>query len=210
MIKDKITPEIKLRFLEAINRTKDTGIEEGFVICKDKYGKLSPGKTCHGTDCDINIPPFIKSCPRNNTVQGDFHTHPSMKFRDFLKEEFGRDPTVDEVKNIESRLMRIRHEEIGIKGITSITTPTYPDVLIALARKCANLTNGTTCIGHDLEDNKVECWTPKEIITPKMCKKALKKVDIMEKRRYLGKEVGEAAEKWIMNLFDKELIDLRK
>lgn len=69
---------------------------------------------------------------------------------------------------------------------------------------------GTTCIGYDLENNNVECWTAKEIITSKMCKKASKEFDIRYKREKLRKNVGQAVEKWIMNLFDKEIIDLKK
>ena len=134
----------------------------------------------------------------------------SMKLRDAIKEDIGRDPTVDEVKNIESFLMRKRHEDIGIKGIASITTPSYTDVLNALLSMCENRTNGTTCIGYDLENNNVECWTAKEIITSKMCKKASKEFDIRYKREKLRKNVGQAVEKWIMNLFDKEIIDLKK
>ena len=78
MIKDKITPELKSRFKLAIDSTKKTGKEEGFRICKDKYGKLYPGKTCRGEDCEVTIPPI---CPRNTTVQGGFHTHTYMRLR---------------------------------------------------------------------------------------------------------------------------------
>ena len=43
-----------------------------------------------------------------------------------------------------------------------------------------------------------------------MCKKASKEFDIRYKREKLRKNVGQAVEKWIMNLFDKEIIDLKK
>lgn len=44
-MRDKITPQIRKKFLKAINQTKETGIEHGFHICIDNNGKLSPGFT---------------------------------------------------------------------------------------------------------------------------------------------------------------------
>lgn len=209
MIKDKITPELKSRFKISIDSTKKTGKEEGFNMCRDKYGKLYPGKTCRGKDCEVTIP-LARSCPKNTTIQGDFHTHTSMKLREAIKEDIGREPTTDKVKIIESILMEKRHEKIKIKGIISITTPTYTDVLKALSLKCDGDTHGTTCIGYDLEDNEVECWTAKETITDEQCKRTSKEFDKRYRREKLGKEVGQAVEKWIMDLFDKEIIDLKK
>ena len=49
MIKERITPELRSKFQDAINKTKDNGEEHGFYICEDhKNGKiLSSSKSGH-------------------------------------------------------------------------------------------------------------------------------------------------------------------
>lgn len=61
-ISDKITPELKERFKDAIKKTIDTGKEHGFYICKNKEGKLFAEKGCEGGQCDIMIGRPRDSC----------------------------------------------------------------------------------------------------------------------------------------------------
>lgn len=49
-LKNRITPELKKRFLEEIKRSIKTGKETGFLIClNDKL--YTPKKRCTGTEC---------------------------------------------------------------------------------------------------------------------------------------------------------------
>lgn len=87
-IRDKITPQIRKKFLKAINQTKETGMEHGFHICIDNNGKLSPGDMCIGDECSIKLHEIHMPC-EDKKVQGDFHTHRMNKcdFRDKINKK---------------------------------------------------------------------------------------------------------------------------
>lgn len=89
------------------------------------------------------------------------------------------------------------------KGFT-ITTPSHSDARDAILGKCAKKTEGVTCIGADLDDSRIECWTPKNIDEGD-CIKAL-----VER---LGQPVGDdestLPHKWLIPLFNIEMIDLK-
>ena len=58
-------------FKEMLESTEKDGIERGFLICRDKVGNLSIGKSCVGDRCSITL----EDC-KNKEVIGSFHTHP--------------------------------------------------------------------------------------------------------------------------------------
>lgn len=194
MIKDKINPELRKRFLQEIKRSKETDIERGFHICIEKNGKLSAGDTCVGDKCSLKFPHISVSCP-GKKVQGDFHTHPYLSD---VRKKFGLTHKVSD---------QLIKSAIGIflaeRGITP-TIPTQGDAISAILGKCSKKTNGTTCIGSDLDESKVECWTVNEDIGNGDCFTAF-----ME--RISPEETGsKLAKDWVKPLFEKEMINLKK
>ena len=75
MIKDKITPELKKRFLKEIKLSGESGKERGLFLCYDKKGELFPSKTFEGIKGKISEKEWKEHsiCPGN--IQGNFHTH---------------------------------------------------------------------------------------------------------------------------------------
>ena len=61
-IKDKITPELKNRFLQEIRTTIENGKERGFLICKDEKDRLSATKSCEGKECGIDLSILESQC----------------------------------------------------------------------------------------------------------------------------------------------------
>jgi hypothetical protein len=152
-MKDKITPQIRKKFVQAIKQTKDTGKEHGFHLCIEDNGKLIPGEMCIGDECSIKLYEMHIPCGEKK-VQGDFHTHPYLED---VKKYFNITFKASDL--LMSAMIKQFMEEKG----RTITTPSHSDARNALLGKCAKKTEGTTCIGTDLEDSRVECWTPKDI-----------------------------------------------
>ena len=208
-IKDKITQELKERFKEAIKKTIDTGREQGFYICKDKEGKLFADKGCEGGQCDIMIGRPQDAC-KGEINHGDFHTHPFTSLASFermtLIKTYGYDRIKNDLKNVIKEEFKYLHEKEGLKGM-SINTPSYIDALKTLSFKCDGLTQGTICIGTDMDKDKVECWTVKETdkdTNSKNCKK------MQKEWKYAVIMGGDMPiKKWIAPLFNKEIIDLK-
>lgn len=209
MIKDKITPELKDRFKDAINKTIDTGKEQGFYVCKDKEGKLFADKGCEGEQCDLMIGRPQESC-QGEINQGDFHTHPYTSLDTFermvLIREYGYDRIENDLKNVVKEEFNYLHEREGLKNMP-ISTPSYTDALKTLGFKCDGLTQGTICIGTDIEKDKLECWTVRETYKDTMKRNC----DKMEEEWKYAVRMGGAmpVKKWIVPLFDKEIIDLK-
>ena len=209
MIKDKITPGLKERFKGAIKKTIDTGKEQGFYICKDKEGKLFADKGCEGEQCELIIGRPQDAC-KEKINQGDFHTHSYTSLqpdeRMFLIKKYGYSRIEDDLKNVIIEEFKEMHEKEGIKDV-SINTPSYFDTLKALGFKCDGTTQGTLCIGTDIEKDKVECWTVREIDKDT----ARKNCDKMEEEyKYAARRGGSMpVKKWIVPVFDKEIIDLK-
>ena len=195
MIKDKITPQIRNKFLQAIRQTKETGVEHGFHLCIEKDGKLSPGEMCIGDECSIKLHQMNMPCAEKK-IQGDFHTHPYLAdVRKYFNITF---------KASDKLMKSAVRQFIEEKGLT-VTTPSHSDARDAILGKCAKKTEGTTCIGTDLDDSRVECWTPKDI-GEDSCVMAL-----VER---LGASTGEDNDstlphEWIRPLFNVETIDLK-
>lgn len=192
MIKDKINPELRKRFLQEIKKSKETNIERGFHICIEKDGKLSAGDTCIGDECSLRFPNVSVSCP-GKKVQGDFHTHPYLEQ---VKKDFG----LTRMK-VSDQLMKSSIGAFLEERGTTPTMPTQGDVISAIMGKCSKRTNGTTCVGSDLDESKIECWTVKDIDEGD-CLTALMK--------YVSTEGSESPKDWVLPLFDKEMINLKK
>ena len=62
LIRDKITPELKSRFLQEIRTTIEIGKERGFFICKDEKDSLSATKSCEGKECTVNLSSLQPQC----------------------------------------------------------------------------------------------------------------------------------------------------
>ena len=209
MIHDKITPELIKSFSTAIKSTRTTGQEQGFHIFKDRHGNLSPGKTFYGEEESLQLESPQEVC-YGARIQGDFHTHVFVKpLRKAIRENTGKRPSINEIRDVAIELMIWRYEEKGIKEEMSLNTPTYDDALKAILCKHENITNGMMSIGNDLDEDNVEFWTVKENITDKDYRKALNELGRRYKREKSGESNSQAMEKWIISLFEKETIDLR-
>lgn len=207
MIKDKITPGIKERFKDAIKKTIDTGKEQGFYMCVDKEGKLFADKGCEGEQCELIIGHPQDAC-KGDINQGDFHTHSYTSLQPFertaLIKKYGRSRIKEDLKNVITEEFKKRHKKEGLP--LSINTPSYIDTLKALGFKCENLTRGTTCIGTDIKKDKVECWTVRETDKDTMRRNCNK---MEEEWIYTAGRGNMPVKKWIVPLFDKEIVDLK-
>ena len=174
--------------------------------------KLIPSKSCEGTECDIHLGDPRTGCPAETTTYGDFHTHPYLHS---AKQELIRegkippneDLRIDEELRIRmSKNIREFHERVtGVKGMT-INTPSYTDVLKALLAKSINVTNGTVCTSTDVETNRVECWTIKDLGKDKLKQLAIIGMAELDKVKSSGSEL---MKKWIDDISDRETIYLK-
>lgn len=193
-IKDKITPQLRKKFLEEIKKTEEIGKERGFHLCIEKDGKLSAGETCTGNECGLKFRSSELSCP-GRKVQGDFHTHPYLTdVRKRYNITFKGASNELLRASVESYLKEIGHTP---------TIPSHSDVIDAILGKCAKKMEGTTCIGTDLDMNKVECWTIKNIDDGD-CIRAL-----MEKISPIEEDESTLPHDWTKSLFNIEMIDLK-
>lgn len=194
LIKDKITPQLKNRFIEEINNTIKDGREHGFLMCVDKEGKLSATQSCKGVECTINLESLMDQCPVK--VQGDFHTHPhGAQARQYIKKNLGRDVPFEAAKKIINDIAKDMN--ISIEG------PSYGDLLGTLILRYEDKTLGTTCTGSDINPDEVECWSTKNEI------KEIEADEAMIEYFDYGAEVSKSPPEWVKPLFDKEKIDLK-
>lgn len=201
MIKDKITQVLNDRLSLSIKLTAKIGQERGFFICKDQRGELFPGNTFYGDVRSIRLEDYHKSCP-GGRVKGTFHTNTFIEeLRNVIVEDTGYIPSTGEKRTVATSVVKKRHKNLN--------TPSYDEALNIIIAKCSSADNDTICIGNDIESDKVECWTVKENIKKKDCNKALKdNLDRIRKSTY-GKKEPEIKTKWIIPLFDKEIINLK-
>lgn len=194
MIKDKTTPQLRKKFLEEIKKTKELGKERGFHLCIETDGKLSAGITCIGDECSVRFQQSNLSCP-GRKVQGSFHTHPYLAD---VRKRFNV-----EFKGASDKLLSASVEAfLKEKGFTP-TIPSHADAIDAILGKCAKKSEGTTCVGTDLDMSKVECWTIKNMDDGD-CLRALVET-------ITPKEEGHQTlpHDWVEPLFDKEMIELK-
>lgn len=194
MIKNKITSQLKARFLQEIGKTIETGKEHGFLICHDGNGSLSASKSSVGEENTINFLGIRSQCPFK--IQGDFHTHASVSdIRNFIEKEIPEEKVPDEtIRDITIKLYN--------KNGTSVTEPSHGDLLGLLVLKGKNKIDGTVCTSSDAEPNTVECWTAKNNINDDNYKRA--GIEIQNPK--LSRNPPHS---WVRPLFDREIIDLK-
>lgn len=208
-IKDKITPNLKNRFLEEIKKSGISRKERGFLLCLDKKGNMYPTETCEGDECEINL--YSKTKDKNiciGDIQGEFHTHPVVAMlRDSSKEILGQTLSDDTIKTVLRDVLKNREKEEGME--ITLQTPSYTDIIGAILGNCTGVTKGTTCIGTDIEDDKVECWTMKDISKENkrdVCNKAGNELVEIKK---LKTEQLVPTRKWVKPIFDREIINIK-
>jgi hypothetical protein len=194
MIRNKITTQIKDRFIKEIEEATKTGKERGFLLCKND-NKLSATKSSVENENFINLKELKSSCPID--IQGDFHVHvhvgDAKKFiGNFIPHE---DINENEIKDL---LIKTYKD----KGL-SISSPSYGDLLGTLILKKKKQIIGTTCVSSDAKPKRVECWTAKDKINDKDYKIA--ENDIVNLNI-----INDYPNKWITGLFNREIIDLDK
>lgn len=202
LIKDKLTPELKSNLQYAINRTKEIGEEHGFYICEDnKNGKLlSPSKIIIGKDSRIHLGDPVIAC-HGNRVKGNFHTHSYLTL--FKKKSRFMKPGMSD-EDIK-KFIKDKHgehiNEIGVKGIT-LDSPSPKDLLTNILYTCIGKSEGIMCTSNDIGNDKVECWTHKDISRTD-CGKAYRTLYNNDKERDII-----TYQPWMIPLFHKEIIDL--
>ncbi len=205
MIKDKITPELKKRFLEELAISKKTGNERGFVLCIDEKENLTASKSCTGDHCSINLGNLRKTCP-TGIAQGDFRTHPYLihakKELATEKRNIYSDKTI--INHMQNRIRKL-NEDNGVKGTTA-NSPSGSDLLYTLLYTHFGESKGTICTLSDIGDNKLECWTLKEMEKDKRDIYCAKAVSDMRKKYKESENI--IIERWIDNIFNREIIDL--
>lgn len=190
MIKDKITTDLKSRFKEEILNSRNDGIERAFFLCLNK--KLHASKTCLGSRCNVTLNRPKDACP--GKVQGDFHTHPALNFiKETLKERNVKIPP-------DTKIIDTIIGDLKSKGFTP-QAPSHEDLLFGLNMQYFGDSNGTTCVGVDYDDTKVECWTPKHVPHEAY----IKANDELVKKE---KGLEDLPKKWIRSLYEKEIIYL--
>lgn len=199
-IKDKVTPVLRKRLLQEIKKSKETGKERGFHICIEDNGKLSAGDTCIANnsnmlseECSMKFQNIGISCP-GKKVQGDFHTHPYLAE---VRKSFGI------TFKASDELIRSATETfLEERGMTP-TIPSHADARSAVLGKCSKRTEGTTCVGSDLDLDKVECWTIKTMDDGDCIRALMEHISPEEEGHKLPKD-------WIKPLFEIEMIRLKR
>ena len=200
MIKNKITPGIKLRFLDAIDKTKQTGREHGFFLCLDHRGDISPSRTKSGEMHRLDLGSPIIACP-GQKMRGDFHTHSYFTTTKNMSKFVTPGMSDDDIRNLVRNEFDKYKKDLGIKGL-SINSPSEKDLLKTILHNCAGISK-TACVGSDMGDDKVECWTAKDT-SPDACNTAYDMLFEGEKER-----TTVVYDKRIIPLFDKETIYLK-
>lgn len=192
MIKDKITPEIKDKFRDAINLTIDTGREHAFIMCRDNKEDLFPRTICEGRECIVTLESPESCLPFR--AQGNFHTHADTAVaRRIFKDVEGRLPR---------KIMTDYVKEVADSEGVDVTTPSHGDLINALINKCLRRTDGTVCVGSDAVPDRVDCYTANNKITKDDYNRAT-----LSKLLTRIEESG-LPKPWIKPLFDKEIINL--
>jgi hypothetical protein len=192
-ITDKITPQLRKRFSQEVKKTVETGKERGFHMCIEDNGKLSAGGTCTGDECSLKFQNVDISCP-GKKVQGDFHTHPYLVD---VRKSFGI------TFKTSDKLIRSATEIFLERRGLSPTIPSHADLRSAVLGKCSKRTEGTTCIGSDLDYEKVECWTIRQMDDGDCVRALMEYISPENEEQKLPKD-------WIKPLFETEMIRLKR
>jgi len=200
MIKDKVTPEIKSKFLDAIDKTKQTGREHGFFLCLDDKGNISPSKTKSGEMHRLDLGSPIIACP-GKKMQGDFHTHSYFTTTKNMSKLVKPGMSDDDIRELINNEFNKYKKDLGIKEL-SINSPSEKDLLKTVLHNCAGISK-TACVASDMGDSKVECWTAKDTSLDS-CNTAYNMLFEGEKERTTVRY-----DRRIIPLFNKEIIDLK-
>lgn len=200
MIKDRITSELKSKFQDAIDKTKDTGKEHGFFLCLDNKGNISPSRIKSGEMHRLDLGSPIISCP-GKKMQGDFHTHAYFTTTKKMSKLVKPGMSDDDIRGLIKNEFEKYKKELEIKDL-SINSPSEKDLLKTILHNCAGISK-TACVTSDMGDDKVECWTAKDS-SPDSCDMAYNMLFDGEKERITVKY-----DKKITPLFNKETIDLK-
>jgi len=192
----KPNEELISRFLESIQSTVKSGNEEGFDIFK-RNGLLYPGKTYYGKGTSIQKPDKVK-------FYAEFHTHTFLWLGKDIQRKTGSFPPIDIIRVTAKMFINSCNEKIGTRGINSLNTPSFHDLLCTISLKYQRKSSGIIYIGNDVDTDFVECWSLKKHIPHKYYHKAKK--SLTEKTD----DTSEAIPQWVYNLFDKEEIILTK
>jgi hypothetical protein len=206
MMKEIITPKIKNRFLEEVRIAKANGRERGFFLCKDEKGNVIPARTCEEEQCDIAIEDPFSICPKG--FKGDIHVKPYITAtKKYYHKKGIIIPPEDKLKERVIQNLKKRHEEKGLPDLP-VVSPSYTDTLNSVLLKCFKNIDSVTCIGSDIEENKLNCWTPIKEIRKGHCVRALydQRKIFKEKNK---KMIQMFPKKWIVPLFEKEVINLK-
>lgn len=190
MIEYKISPGLKSRFKEEILKSRKDGKEHGFLICSDKKEKLSATKSIVG-DNHLFLKPLKDQC--NYKIQGDFHTHPHANgAKRFFEKQLRTKIPIEDVRKGLIDAARVKN--------VSLTAPSYGDILGTMILNYNNEILGTTCIGTDIDQDKIECWSTKDHIKKKDFDKAVEEIN--------SPAINGNPLKWVRPLFNKETINL--
>lgn len=191
-IKDKVTPQLRNRFLQEIGKTIENGKERGLLICTDREGILSVTKSLEGEKHNIDLKSLKYECPFK--IQGEFHTHTyAAEAQKYVEEKTGTKVSLEEAKVVIA--------DIAKKKNRSLSLPSYGDTLGTVILRYTNETLGTTCIGNDIDTDRIECWTTKNGITEDNFDTAFRELN--------GPDINGRPKEWIEQLFDKETVNLR-
>ncbi len=59
-----------------LQKSIDTQLESGFILCTDQKNNLKPGNMCTGDYCNIE---FTRTCEKGEKYAGHYHTHPGER-----------------------------------------------------------------------------------------------------------------------------------
>ena len=189
-IEDKISPGLKSRFKEEILKSREDGKEHGFLLCSDKKEKLSATKSIVGDD-HLYLKPLKDQC--DFKIRGDFHTHPHANgAKHFFEKQLGTKIPIEDVRKGLIDAAKMKN--------VSLTAPSYGDILGTMILNYNDEILGTTCIGTDIESDKIECWSTKEHIKKEDFDKAVEEIN--------SPAINSNPLKWVRPLFNKETINL--
>ena len=144
-------------------------------------------------ECSMKFQHVSISCP-GKKVQGDFHTHPYLAE---VRKSFGI------TFKASDELIRSATEIFLEKRGLTPTIPSHADARSAVLGKCSKRTEGTTCVGSDLDMDKVECWTINQMEDNDCLRALVEHISPDEEENKLPKE-------WIKPLFEIEMIRLKR
>lgn len=217
-IEDKITDNTYKNMYKSLIKTKDTGKEHGFILCKGDKIYSKEESECIGDLCNIELKDMCNE-PKGITRQGNYHTHPYFKEMlsdtDYFDKAFDAYKTIvdgnlydtgDKIVEVPPNLDKNKFINFLVDNIIFKTAffdraqPSYGDLVIEMVKAYNKETEGTVCVAADTNLNYLSCYTANK---PKLKKPLLRRaINGFEKHKD-----GDAP-KWINELFIKEYISL--